>query len=131
LLERGEEEEALTLLDQVARVTPTASALVARAALYAEMGRTEDAKRDLESALEKEPGAIDALLALGDLYRDQATTEEARQVYQQIVLLVPGLPSGYLRLSELANKAGNEEEAKSYREAARQAEPGSFLEQDQ
>jgi tetratricopeptide (TPR) repeat protein len=131
LLERGEEEQALTLLDQVARVTPTASALVARAALYAEIGRTEEAKRDLQSALEKEPGAVDALLALGDLYRDQATTEEARQVYQQIVLLVPGLPSGYLRLSELANLAGNEEEAKGYREAARQAEPGSFVEQDQ
>lgn len=130
LLEREDEEQGLALLDQAPQVAPTAATLTARAAIYRELGRTEDALRDLQTALEKEPGYLEALLALGDLYREQDDMDNARREYEEIVSLSPGVAVGYLRLSALANRLGNEEEAERYLEAARQAEPGSLLDLD-
>jgi tetratricopeptide (TPR) repeat protein len=131
LLERGDEEQGLAMLDRAAQVAPTAAALTARAAVYSELGRTEDAVQDLELALEKEPGYLDALLALGDLYREQDDLEGARREYEEIVSLTPGVAVGYLRLGALANKLGDEEAVERYREAARQAEPGSLVDPDE
>jgi tetratricopeptide (TPR) repeat protein len=130
LLERGDEDQGLALLDQAAQVAPTATALTARAAVYSELGRVEEAIQDLQIALEKEPGHLDALLALGDLYREQDDLDSARQEYEAIVALTPGVAVGYMRLGALANELGDEEEAERYLEAARQAEPGSAIDRD-
>jgi tetratricopeptide (TPR) repeat protein len=130
LLSRGDEEQGLALLDRAAQVGPTAAALTARAAVYAELGRVEDAIQDLQAALDKEPGHVDALLALGDLYREQDDPDSAQREYEEIVALTPGVAVGYLRLSALANEQGDEEEAERYLEAARQAEPGSLINPD-
>ncbi len=127
LLNRGEEEPGLALLHRAAQIAPTANTLIARAALYSSLGRTEDAVRDLQAALEKEPGSIDALLALGDLYREQDNMDAAQQEYQEIVTLTPGAAVGYLRLGALANQQGDREEAERYVEAARQADPGALI----
>jgi tetratricopeptide (TPR) repeat protein len=127
LIERGEEEQGLTVLDQAAQAAPTAATFIARAGVYRELGRVDDALQDLQIALETEPGSIDALLALGDLYREQDDFDSAEKKFQEIVSLVPGLPTGYLSLSALANDQGNQEEAEQYLEAARQAEPGSLI----
>ncbi len=90
----------------------------------------EEAIQDLQAALEKEPGHLDALLALGDLYREQDDMDNARREYEQIVALTPGVAVGYMRLGALANELGEEEEAERYLEAARQAEPGSVIDRD-
>jgi tetratricopeptide (TPR) repeat protein len=130
LIERGDEEQGLALLDRATQVAPTATALTARAAVYGELGRVEEAIQDLQVALEKEPGHLDALLALGDLYREQDDMDNARREYEQIVALTPGVAVGYMRLGALANELGDDEEAERYLEAARQAEPGSVLDRD-
>ncbi|UCC86832.1 MAG: tetratricopeptide repeat protein [Anaerolineales bacterium] len=130
LLERGDEEEALSVLGQATQVAPTATTLIATAAIYKELERVDDAIRDLQIALEKEPGSLDTLLALGDLYREQDDFDSARRKYEEIVSLMPGLPVGYLRLGALANEQGNREEAERFVEAARQAEPGSLVDLD-
>ncbi|GAB4531207.1 MAG: hypothetical protein Kow0063_10130 [Anaerolineae bacterium] len=130
LLERGDEEQGLALLERVTELAPTAATLTARAALFHKLGRTEDARRDLQMALEKEPGHLNALLALGDLYREQNDMENARREYEQIVSLSPGVAVGYLRLSALANQLGDEEEAERYLEAARLAEPGALVDRE-
>ena len=131
LLEHGDEEQGLALLDQATQVAPTAAALTARAAVYSELGRVEEAIQDLQAALEKEPGHLDALLALGDVYREQDDMENARHEYEQIVALTPGVAVGYMRLGALANEMGDEEEAERYLEAARQAEPGSVIDREE
>ena len=82
------------------------------------------------TALEKEPGYLDALLALGDLYREQDDMDNARLEYEEIVALNPGVAVGYMRLGALANELGDEEEAERYLDAARQAEPGSVVDPD-
>jgi tetratricopeptide (TPR) repeat protein len=127
LLEHGDKEQGLALLNQATQIAPTASTLTIRATLYADLGRPEDAVRDLQTALEQEPGSIDALLTLGDLYRKQDDFDKARQEYEAVVSLSPGVAVGYLRLSGLANRQGDQQEAQRYIEAAQQAEPGSRI----
>jgi tetratricopeptide (TPR) repeat protein len=130
LIERGDEAQALVLLDQAGQVAPTAATLIARATLYGELGRVDDAQRDLQTALQKEPGSIDALLALGDLARTQENIEAAKQWYQQAVSQRPGVPAGYLRLGSLAAEERDRDAALEYSRAAREAEPGGLLRPD-
>ena len=127
LLEHGDKDQGLALLNQAEQIAPTASTLTVRAALYGDLGRPEDAVHDLQTALEKEPGSIDALLTLGDLYWKQDNFDKARQEYEAVVSLTPGVAVGYLRLSGLANRQGDQKEAQRYIEAAQQAEPGSRI----
>jgi tetratricopeptide (TPR) repeat protein len=127
LLEHGDQGQGLALLNQATQIAPTASTLTVRAAVYGDLGRPEDAVRDLQTALEKEPGSIDALLTLGDLYQNQDNFDKARQEYEAVVSLTPGVAVGYLRLSGLANRQGDSKEAQQYIEAAQQAEPGSRI----
>lgn len=98
---RGDAAGAQALLRQAEQVSATATTLMARSALYARMGQKEQARRDLEAALQKEPGNLDVLLALGDLYRDQGDVKAAQEVYQKATTLKPGVAAGRLRLSRL------------------------------
>jgi tetratricopeptide (TPR) repeat protein len=129
-LKQDDETQALALLDRVPQLAPTAATLTARAGLYEQMGRADEAIGDLQIALEQEPGSLDALLALGDVYRAKADYAGAKQEYEKAVALMPGVPTGYLRLADLANEQGDSTAAEGYVEAARAAEPGSLIAPD-
>jgi tetratricopeptide (TPR) repeat protein len=130
LLDRGDEAQALVILDQAYQTAPTAATLIARAAIYSELERVDDAQRDLQMALQTEPGSIDALLALGDLAREQGNDEDAKQWYEQAVTLMPGVPAGYLRLGSMAAEARDRDAALEYARAAREAQPGALIRPD-
>jgi tetratricopeptide (TPR) repeat protein len=126
LLDRGEETEALLLLEQARESAYDVPSLVAIAALYYEVGDAASSEALLARALELEQGSLVALIGLGDFYEEQGRTDEAQQLYEQVIALNPGLPLGYLRLGNLANAAGDQETADEYAALAQQVAPGYF-----
>ena len=85
--------------------------LLARAGVFAELGVTDQAMKDLQAVLVNKPASLDALLALGDLYAQSRKPDEAKRQYQAVVDLYPGLPVGYLRLGNLAAAEGKPQKA--------------------
>lgn len=120
----GEQDQALTLLDQVIERAPTATNRLARATLLASLGRTGDALQDAQAALDREPGSVDALLLLGDLQVAAAQNSEARAAYEEVIELAPGNPLGYLRLADLARTEGKTAQAGQYSDRAREVVQG-------
>jgi tetratricopeptide (TPR) repeat protein len=91
VLARGDQTGGLDLLDRAEQVAPTAAMYVARAHLYSGLGRRDAALVDLQAALAKEPGSIDAAIALGDLYREMGDTANAKRVYDGASISAPAL----------------------------------------
>lgn len=125
LLHQGDEKQALALLDRASSLSARAETFVTRANLYRVLGHTDDARRDLQTATEIEPGSVTALIALGDLYRAQGNAVLAKETYQQAVLLAPGGAMVHLSLANLAYEQGRLDEALHHLQSARQAEPAS------
>jgi len=107
--------------------SPTAATMIARAPVYSAMGYDDAAERDLLTAVQIEPGSLDALIALADWYRDRSDWTQAEQYYQQALILRPGVPTSYLRLGALANTRGDRTAAEQYEAAAEAAAPGDFV----
>lgn len=125
LLQRGDPDQALRALDRATQLSAIAGTYLARAALYRVLGRSADAQRDLETALQIEPGSVEALIALGDLYRVQGEVSDAKDAYRRALSLAPGIAAPYVALAELAYDQGQLDEAWWQFEAARKAEPAS------
>jgi tetratricopeptide (TPR) repeat protein len=119
--------EALAWLDRAVISSPTAATMIARAPVYSAMGYDDAAERDLLTAVQIEPGSLDALIALADWYRDRSDWTQAEQYYQQALILRPGVPTSYLRLGALANTRGDRTAAEQYEAAAEAAAPGDFV----
>lgn len=126
LLDRGEQDRALALIEQARQNVQDVPTMVAIAALYDKVGGKETSEALLQTAVAQEPGSVVAWIALGDLYEAQGRAEDAQQIYQKIVALTPGESTGYLRLALLANKAGDQESADKYAALAQQVAPESF-----
>ena len=125
LLQRGEVDGALDLLDQAVQLSASARTYVARAALYRVLGRPDDAVRDLEMARQIEPGSVEALVALGSLYRSLGDVAGAKEAYRLVLSLVPGTAASHLGLAELALDQGQLHEAWWQFDAAQKVEPAS------
>jgi len=91
LLKRGQEEAALAMLASADQLAPTAAMLVARAAVYQSLDRTDEVQRDLELAFQEQPGSLQVLLALGELYRTTGESAKAQQMHERAVQLNAGL----------------------------------------
>jgi len=91
LLEHSEEDRALSMLAAADQIAPTAEMLVARANLYISQKRYDDALADLELAIKKEPGAIDAYLGLSNAYQQKNDTKRAEQIIESLKNRFPGL----------------------------------------
>jgi tetratricopeptide (TPR) repeat protein len=89
----------MDLLRKAATISATGRTLIARAGVYAKLGRTDDAIMDLKQAIEWEPGNVDAHIALGDLLRDYGNIQAASAYYASAVRLNPGLGFGRLRVT--------------------------------
>ena len=118
--------EALAWLDRAVISSPTAETMIARAPVYSAMGFDDAAERDLVTAVQIEPGSLDALIALGDWYRDRDDWAQAETYYRQALTLMPGVPTSYLRLSDLAITQDDQTAAEEYEAAAEAAAPGDF-----
>jgi tetratricopeptide (TPR) repeat protein len=125
LLQRGDAQEALALLDRAVLVSTSARTYIARAALYRVLGRLDDAELDLEMARQIEPGSVDALIALGSLRRSEGDVDRAKEAYRLVLSLAPGTAASHMGLADLAFDQGKLDEAWWQFEAAKGVEPAS------
>jgi tetratricopeptide (TPR) repeat protein len=125
LLQRGDVSGALTVLDQAINLSAGAETFIARSDIYLSLGRVEEAKRDLQKAVEIEPGSVNAWISLGNLYSAQDDLIRAEQAYRQAVALSPGAATGYLSLADLAYDQGELDEAWRLYQTATRVEPAS------
>ena len=97
----GEEEQALTLLDQVAEAERNALFLYERGALMARSGQHKKALQDLQAALTAEPGLFPAFDTLVDVLVASERIDELEKTLKQT--LAAGHFVGYCwsRLAEL------------------------------
>ena len=91
LLEHGDRNLAQSMLADADRLAPTASMLVARAALYQAQGQVQNAETDLRTAIEQAPGAIEAYIALSNLYQQRGDSRRAQQIIDAAEARIPGL----------------------------------------
>jgi len=57
--------------------------------LYAQMGRTDDAERELQTALRLDPNFVPAMLNLADLYRTQQRDDEGQKWLEKAIAVAP------------------------------------------
>jgi tetratricopeptide (TPR) repeat protein len=76
---------------------------VNRAAIYSDyLQRPQDAKRELEAAVEKNPAYVPALLSLGNLHEDLGEREPAREAYLGALEVDPTNPRALARLAAVS-----------------------------
>lgn len=98
-------EEALESYGQALRrgVSGPEEAHLNRASiLSAQLGRYEEARDELETALALAPGYLPALLNLGNLHEDLGEREAASTTYERALDLAPGHPLALARLGGLS-----------------------------
>jgi len=125
LLQRGDIWGALAVLDQAINLSARAETLIARSDILLSLDRVEEAKQDLQKAIEIEPGSVNAWISLGNLYSAQDDLVRAEQAYRQAVALSPGAATGYLSLADLAYDQGELDEAWRLYQTATRVEPAS------
>jgi thioredoxin-like negative regulator of GroEL len=91
LLKHGDRELAQAMLADADRIAPTASMLVARAALYQTQGQFENAQKDLRAAIDRAPGSVEAYIALSSLYQQRGDSRRAQQIIEAAEARMPGL----------------------------------------
>ena len=101
--ERQFEEAASSYAEAVRRgVSKPEEALVNKAAiLSAHLGRFEEARSDLESALKLAPGYLPALLNLGNIHEDLGDREAAKTSYMSALSTSPSNALALARLAHL------------------------------
>ncbi|MBE0577657.1 MAG: tetratricopeptide repeat protein [Desulfuromonadales bacterium] len=97
----GEEQQALTLLNQIPKAERNSLFLFERGALMARSGQHKKAYQDLQAALTAEPGLFPAFDTLIDVLITSGRTEELEKTLKQT--LAAGRFTGYCwaRLAEL------------------------------
>lgn len=126
LRERAERTYRSVLAQRPANVR----ALVNLAALEAETGRSESARRRLEAAIEAAPDLALPYTALAAHLRRQGDDAGARRRLRQALEVDPSHPGALLLLGDLERERGRVEEARrAYRRALARAddEPGVLL----
>lgn len=86
----------------IAIVPSRAAPYVLRASAKRQSGDARGAKNDLELALQREDGNVDALVERGLLYAAAGETEGARADFNSVIAAAPDSPAGALAKTELA-----------------------------
>ena len=93
-------------------LTGAEEAFVNRAAILSDhLFRRDDAVRELETALERNPGFVPAWLSLGVVQEDKGDAAAARAAYERVLALAPGHGRAVARLAALDVVAGEAEAA--------------------
>jgi tetratricopeptide (TPR) repeat protein len=116
LFERGQVQQALTVLEPTARAFPRDTATqVALADLYKDAGRDADAERTLRQFIEVDPGNAQVLNHLGYMLAESGRQlDEAVRLVQRALDIDPGNPFYLDSLGWAHFRRGNLEEAEKY-----------------
>lgn len=83
LLDGEDRAGAERLLRDAEQLAPTAEMLIARADIHQQLGNAEDAENDLRTALQKEPGSIEAYEALSSFYQEAGNDAQAQLLLER------------------------------------------------
>jgi tetratricopeptide (TPR) repeat protein len=116
LFERGQVQQALTVLEPTAKAFPRDTATqVALADLYKDAGRDADAERTLRQFIEVDPGNAQVLNHLGYMLAESGRQlDEAVRLVQRALDIDPGNPFYLDSLGWAHFRRGNLEEAEKY-----------------
>jgi tetratricopeptide (TPR) repeat protein len=116
LFERGQVQQALTVLEPTAKAFPRDTATqVALADLYKDAGRDADAERTLRQFIQVDPGNAQVLNHLGYMLADSGRQlDEAVRLVQRALDLDPGNPFYLDSLGWAHFRRGDLEEAEKY-----------------
>ncbi|NJL28091.1 MAG: tetratricopeptide repeat protein [Thermoanaerobaculia bacterium] len=104
--------QALAAAEQAVREDPyLAAARVVLGRVYTEMGRFEDAVRELDKALELEPSNSDAWSALGEVSKAQGNRPQAEERFRRAIAAEPNKARYHSELGVLLYDASRYEEA--------------------
>ena len=95
------------------------------ARIYVDMGRSEEARKLLEGAMDKVPDSRETRQLLSDLLEDAGEAEKAVEVFRPVTESNPNNPYGQYRLGTLLNSAGNFTEAQEHLRLALQTDPAN------
>ena len=126
LLEQGEVEEALQLLERVATLTPDLTGLsidLGRVLLQA--GRASEAAGYLTTAVEESPERADLWSLLGRAHAEAGDFDAARASYERAIELAPENPAFRMNLAMCLDRAGRFDEAIDTYRAALLQNPGN------
>jgi len=95
------------------------------ARIYVDMGRSEEARKLLEGALEEAPDSREIRQLLAEVLEEAGEADKAVEVFRPVTDSNPGNPYGQYRLGTLLNAAGEFKEAQEHLQTALQADPGN------
>ncbi len=110
-LELGEYAKAIADLTQSLKLHENPDVLVNRALAYKAFGQREDAKRDLDRALELDPHSVAAWFNRGTLLLEEGRPEEALRDLNRAVELAPDVPGPYFNRAVAHWQLGQREAA--------------------
>ena len=98
-----------------------------RAMLQARSGNIQNALKEVDRALGKNPGSKQALILKGDLLASAGQPDQSRAAYARAAAVAPSSLQAQLRLASLALEQGKIEEARAAIGKASRLAPGSLL----
>lgn len=124
LLEQGRRGEALQILDRAIALAPRSEYRFARAACAINLGRNEEAERDLRLVLAERPDDELALVALGKLAASDGRMEEALPLFERCLARNPAHVEARFQVALLDAQAGRLDAAAASFEALLRQDPG-------
>jgi Flp pilus assembly protein TadD len=123
-LGEGRPQEALAWMDRAEALSPgDRDVALNRAAAYAELGRADEARAQLEGWLAAHPGDAGALLRLGHLALDADDPREAARHYRAVVARMPWEAEAWAGLGVALARRGDRAGARDALERALALDP--------
>ena len=98
-----------------------------KAASAVDSGDYAEADKDLQEALQLQPGNVNLLLNQANLFRKTQRSEEAAKTYQHVLSIDPGNGAALESLGYLAREIGDAEGARKYFEKLAEIDPNDYV----
>ena len=98
-----------------------------KAASAVDAGDYAEADKDLQEALQLQPGNVNLLLNQANLFRKTKRSDEAAKAYQQVLSIDPGNAAALESLGYLARETGDPEAARKYFEKLAEIDPKDYV----
>jgi tetratricopeptide (TPR) repeat protein len=101
-IEQGENEKAITAIEQAKASSPDDSSLIlSEANVYYKMGNTEKYKELIRKALEINPNSVDLLFNLGVFAAEENDLDTAKEYYSKAIKINPEYTRAYMNMAAL------------------------------
>ena len=111
----GKFTEAINALNQLETSLGVMEEIsVQKSRLYEQLNKKEEAEKELQNLVDKNPGETRYLLILAEFYMKNEQPDKALEMYNKVLTLEPDNPTIHISLADYYRKAGDKE--RSYQE---------------